>query len=267
MRNFLLLLALLFLCSFSDLSLIKRISDAQFRYEFYTVPKKVTPKKDRVYYWFKGGAVHNTEYGFSGELLHDSFLKYYHSNQLAESGRFKNGLKEGDWKTWYENGVLQSDTEWDNGQKDGEYLSYDKTGFLTEKGYYSNGLKTGKWINYISKDTLKYRNGKIVVKKEKHSLKEKDTLVAKNNKGFFSRVFGKKTPAEDVKKKDKPKVKEAKKVNRSSQEKGFFSKLFRKNNNESKPNVKQASKKPVKKTDDKKSFIYRLFHKKEQKEE
>ena len=125
MRRLLWLVAVLFLCSFSDTSLIKRISDAQFRYEFYTTTKKVSPKSGRSYHWFKGGTIHNSEYGTAGELLTDNFSKFYHSNQLAESGTFKNGLKVGLWKTWHENGTLHTEAEWSGGTKDGSFAQYD----------------------------------------------------------------------------------------------------------------------------------------------
>jgi len=134
MRKFFLLLMVFTLFSFSDTSLKKRISDAQYRYEFYTTNKVVSAQQGRSYYWFKGGAIHNSEYGMAGELLHDSFLKFYHTNQLAEAGTYKNGLKEGYWKNWFDNGTLQSQTYWNKGQKDGKHMAYDKTGFLTEAG-------------------------------------------------------------------------------------------------------------------------------------
>ena len=95
-----LLLSTVLLFSFSETSLKKRISDADFRYEFYTTNKAVNPEPDRQYFWFKGGAIHNSEYG---ELLHSQFQKFYHSNQLAEAGKYNNGLKEGNWKSWFKN--------------------------------------------------------------------------------------------------------------------------------------------------------------------
>ena len=41
------------LFSFKDPYLIKRISDKEFRYEFYTIKKEVNPVKNKTYYWFK----------------------------------------------------------------------------------------------------------------------------------------------------------------------------------------------------------------------
>lgn len=87
--------------SFTPPNLKKRITDTEFRYEFYTTKKEVSAKQDRLYYWFKGGAIHSSEYGVSGELLDGEFEKFYLNNQLAEKGEFKKGLKEGLWKTWH----------------------------------------------------------------------------------------------------------------------------------------------------------------------
>jgi len=190
MSKILVFLGTILLLAFANVSTIKRISDTNYRYEFYTTNKKISPKEGRNYFWFKGGAIHNTEFGVGGELLHDDFQKFYHSNQLSEAGRFKNGLKEGYWKTWFENGILQTKSYWNKGQKDGHYYSYDQTGFLVEAGSYKNNKKNGRWINFISKDTLRYRNGVVVVNKIKSV---KDTLGSNEKKpGFFKRIFLKK---------------------------------------------------------------------------
>lgn len=213
MRIFFLLIFSLTLISFADTPSKKRISDAYFRYEFYTTYKKSTPKEDREYFWYKGGAIHKTESGIAGELLHGDFQKFYHSNQLAEAGLYKNGLKQGQWKNWHENGTLQSQQGWSDGQRDGRYSSYDKTGFLIETGNYRHGLKDGQWVNYISKDTLKYRRGLI----RKDTPAATDTLGAK--RGFFARLFGKKKAADIT---DTAKAPDT----TASGKPGFFKRLF-----------------------------------------
>lgn len=230
MRKYFLLIVLFMLFGFGGTSLKKRISDANWRYEFYTTDKVVTPKSEREYYWFKGGLIHKSEYGTGGELLHKDFYKYYHSNQLAETGQYKCGLKEGYWKTWFENGALQSEVYWSSGQRDGSYYMYDQTGFLVEKGRFKNNKKHGRWINYISKDTLKYRRGELVIKK----VKVKDTLSDKP--GFFKRLFGSKKEKQG--KENQPEVKKSKPADRNDNntqaagegqpKKTFFGRLFSK---------------------------------------
>ncbi|MFP9119338.1 toxin-antitoxin system YwqK family antitoxin [Flavobacterium sp. RNTU_13] len=228
MHRLLWLVALLFLCSFSDTSLIKRISDAQFRYEFYTTTKKVSPKPGRSYYWFKGGAIHNSEYGMAGELLTGDFAKFYHSNQLAEAGTFKNGLKTGLWKTWYENGILHTEAEWSSGTKDGAFALYDNTGKLLEKGAYDNDRKSGRWINYTTKDTLKYRNGEVVPVKVKPVKSTAKDSVSTHKPGLWKRWFDKKD--------DKgSKVKRNDVTSKVDARPGFWQRLFGKKKKGEKP--------------------------------
>ncbi|WP_131474506.1 hypothetical protein [Flavobacterium sp. KMS] len=166
-----LLILLLFiafaLVSFSDPYTLKRISNKDFRYEFYTVDKKIKPKKNKTYYWFKGGQIHGAQGGIAGDMLNDRFIKMFHNNQLAEQGKFKNGLRVGIWKTWYSNGVLATTQSWSNGLRSGKYFRYNETGNLVESGNYSSNLKSKKWIDFEKKDTLIYKKGIVVVKQEK----------------------------------------------------------------------------------------------------
>jgi len=257
MRKFFLLISIFFLFSFSGVSLKKRISDASFRYEFYTTNKTPSAKTKRSYYWFKGGAIHNSEAGIGGELLHNDFRKFYHSNQLAEDGRFNNGLKEGYWKSWFENGVLQSTTYWHKGRKDGSYQSYDQTGFMTEKGRYNNDKKQGRWISYISKDTLTYKNDRVVHKKVEKAKVAKDTLAIKKDRpGFFKRLFsGKKSKRNEAQmdsSKSKTERKSAKPVGSKKQER-----QSNKNVNENKSNHYVNTEQ-----EEKPGFFKRLFSKK-----
>lgn len=250
MHKYALLLAAFILVSFSDTSLKKRISDANFRYEFYTTNKVMSPKENRQYYWFKGGAIHNSEYGMAGELLHEEYLKFYHSNQLAEGGKFKNGLKVGYWKSWFENGTLESKVYWKNGQKEGKIWAYDATGELIETGRYKDNLKHGTWINYKRGDTLKYREGKLRIKKEKIK-KEKDSLK-ENEPGFLKRLFSKKrdtiakvqvVPDRSIQQPSQRnaaiiKPQQQNKENKDDKKGNFFTRLFGKKNKSNTQNVK-----------------------------
>ncbi|WP_330443309.1 toxin-antitoxin system YwqK family antitoxin [Flavobacterium sp. C4GT6] len=272
MHKYLLLIAA-FCCFSFGVSLKKKISDPDFRYEFYTTDKVVKPESDRHYYWFKGGRIHSSEYGTGGELLHDEFFKYYHSNQLAEAGKFKNGIKEGYWKSWFENGTLQSKAYWNDGQLDGSYYAYDETGNLVEEGRYKNNKKHGRWINYIKGDTLKYKRGELVVKK----VKAKDTLTNGNKKpGFFKRLFSKKDKPEDKEvNKTQQQVKPKSAVQQAGEQdkQSFFGRLFSKKDKGDKtkqPKQQKVKKEKVKKQsqpkDDKPGFFKRLFGKKDKKQ-
>lgn len=204
MYKYLLIFCALLFFSFGEIKSKKRISDAHYRYEFYTTDKKVNTKPERYYYWFKGGAIHNSEYGIGGELLDDSFVKYYHSNQLAEAGRYDRGLKEGFWQTWFSSGIMESRIYWHEGQRDGTYEMYSETGKLIEKGKYRDNKKHGYWINYQRKDTLKYKRGKAVVYKITREIPHQaadsmliDTTGVKRP-GLLKRIFKKKQPQQNI---------------------------------------------------------------------
>jgi len=161
------------LFSFTDPYSLKKISDKEYRYEFYTTDKIIGPKSTRTYYWFKGGLIHSSQAGIGGPLLHDNFKKFYHSNQLAEQGKFKNGLKVGLWKTWFQNGIMETTQEFYNGLNSGKFQRFDTNGNLIEKGKFSKGKKDGLWINYISKNTIKYKSGVVFIPKPKLTKEEK----------------------------------------------------------------------------------------------
>lgn len=194
---FLFIFSFIFL-SFSDPYSIKRISDKEFRYEFYTTNKKIKPNRNKIYFWFKGGTIHNSQSGFGGELLQDKFIKMYLNNQLAEQGFFKKGLKKGLWKTWYKNGLIETTQKWSSGLKSGDFYRFAEDGTILEKGKYKNDKKHGIWIDFIKKDTITYKEGNVFVKKIKLSKEDKEKKKAlkstpnKNKKSFFKRLFSKK---------------------------------------------------------------------------
>ncbi len=226
------------LLSFTYPNLKKRITDNEFRYEFYTTSKEVLAKSDRLYFWFKGGAIHISEYGVSGELLHGEFEKFFLNNQLAEKGSFKNGLKKGLWKTWHKNGKLATIINYNSGKKNGTFYEYNPEEKLIEKGKYKNGKKHGKWYNFITKERVDYNRGEAVIVETK---KEKSPNV----------------------KEKKLQKSEAQKI-KSEEEKIKKEKL----KNESKKNNSKNTKEKVVKQDDKNNedgFFKRLFSKKEKK--
>lgn len=50
--------------SFKDPIQKKKITDVNFRYEFYTTQEKTNTQQGRIYHWFKAGATHSSEIGF-----------------------------------------------------------------------------------------------------------------------------------------------------------------------------------------------------------
>lgn len=198
------------LVSFQDPYSIKRTSDKNFRYEFYTSSKKISTDKDKTYFWFKGGVIHEAESGFAGEVLNGSFKKFFHSNQLAEQGVYKNGLKIGLWKNWFENGKIETTQIWKSGQKNGTFIKHNSFGEIIEKGNFKKNLKHGLWINLVKKDTITYKNGSMLLKKKKLIKKEKEKIKIEK------KVNNKKTNKTDSKEQ------------KSQEKSSWFSKLFKK---------------------------------------
>lgn len=214
----------------------KKVTDKDFKYEFYVTKKRPVIKDKKVYYWFKGGTIHASEGGDSGELLDGVFEKFYLNNQLAEKGRFRKGLKIGVWKTWHSNGNVKTQCYWNNGRKNGSFYQYDESGVLIEKGRFTKDKRQGKWVNFQKKDTLQYWKNEVFIKK----ITAKDSIRHLTKKRMQKEVKQKK----NIKKKEKEQQKQSKAQ-------------LRKKNKEAK---KQLTNKKVKK---KESFFKRLFSKKE----
>ncbi|NHN27975.1 hypothetical protein FIA58_020035 [Flavobacterium jejuense] len=224
----------IFLISFTDPYTIKRVSDKEYRYEFYTTDKVSSIKNTKKYYWFKGGLIHSSQGGVAGQLLNDDFKKFYHSNQLAEQGKFKKGLKVGLWKTWFQNGTLETTQKFSNGLSSGDFQKFDGNGNIIEKGKFKKGKKHGQWVNYISKDTIQFKNGEIFIPKPKLTKEEK--ALAKEAKF---------------------KEKEALKLQKEKE------KELKKAEKEKSQNQKGKSKESPKEKNKKENFFTRLFSKKE----
>lgn len=221
----------LLLVSFSDPYTIKRISDANFRYEFYTTNKQITPKANKIYFWFKGGLIHSAQSGIAGNLLNEKFIKMYHSNQLAEQGEFRNGLKVGLWKTWHENGIVQTTQYWNNGLKTGIFYHFDANGNVLEKGNFKKDKKHGEWIDYATKVTVRFKNGIVVPEKIKYSKEEIAKLKEDKKKAEEAKKAArkaKKIEAKAGRKSAKDKNESSKIETNTPKKENFFTRLFNK---------------------------------------
>lgn len=217
--------------SFNSYDLKKRITDKSFRYEFYTTHENVKVKTNRFYYWFKGGAIHSSEFDYSGELLEGGYEKFYLNNQLAEKGSFKKGLKVGLWKTWHTNGAIETKQNWKNGQKSGVFLHYNDQGELIEKGRFRGNKKHGRWHHYKTKDTLNFKENSIVkklTKKEKDSIQQKKKEQKEIDKVTKKHLKEVKAKEKSDKKEQKKQASELKAASKSKEPKkeSFRNKLF-----------------------------------------
>lgn len=78
---------------------------------------------------------------------------FYENGQLASEGFFKDGKKNGHFKSWYENGQLESDWNVLDGKENGFIQCWYTNGQKKKEGTLSNGIDNGQ-------QTLWYENGK-----------------------------------------------------------------------------------------------------------
>ena len=96
----------------------------------------------------------------------DGPWEYYLDNgQLRSVGSFKDGKEEGVWKL-YGNGQLQEKGNFKEGKKDGPWEYYFENGQLDMVGSFKDGKEEGLWKSYFENEQLysegHYKNGKGV---------------------------------------------------------------------------------------------------------
>ena len=159
-------------------------TDAIVKIELLAKQKKISPVTGLVYFWYKSNKIISTEGGIDGKPLHGNYTSFYLSNNLMEKGRFKYGLKNGEWRSWNENGKLKETINWNKGIKHGKHILYNSLGELVVEGNYRKGKLHGIVKSYERGALLSernYKNGEEVLlddkevkkgQKEKFSLKE-----------------------------------------------------------------------------------------------
>lgn len=194
MRFLLLFLPIFFFSCKPNAELLhkKKIQTTTEKEDCVVILKSLNPSLNSTYYWYKSNEIHQSKGGYSGNLLHGDYTRYYITNQLSEKGVFSFGLKVKEWKSWFKNGQLKSVCNWKNGRLSGNYTLYDDFGKILLSGKYSKGNKVGKWIDYVKKDTICYKKGNVFLKKSKDSSIVKKEL-------FYKRIFKKRKGAKDVK--------------------------------------------------------------------
>jgi antitoxin component YwqK of YwqJK toxin-antitoxin module len=211
-----------------------QLADSLYDYRFTVVAvSKEKPQSEKTYTWYMKNAVLVTQGNYSGKLLHGTYTKYYcKTNQLAEKGDYKYGLKEGVWQEWNSNGTLSSNVTYKKGVKKGEAVFYDSSGNIVEKCIFKNDKKHGKsytYVNGIEQKPVTYKKGVI---------KEKKSLFAR-----FKKKSNQTELAEPTEKTNPEKIKPPKEVKQKE--------------------VKQKEEKPKKKeTKEKNSFLKNIFKKK-----
>ena len=91
------------------------------------------------------------------DLYYKKFTNVPFTGEISaiESGKFKNGVKDGEWTTYYERGQLEYILNYKDGKEEGHWELYDKNGQLRSKGNYKNGKRQGLWEYFFIDGSLK----------------------------------------------------------------------------------------------------------------
>ncbi len=211
-----------------------QLADSLYDYRFTVLAvSEEKPELEKTYTWYMKNSILVTQGNYSGKLLHGTYTKYYcKTNQLAEKGDYKYGLKEGIWSEWNSNGTFLSNVTYKKGLKKGKAIFYDSSGNIIEKCSFKDDKKHGKsysYVNGVEQKTVKYKNGIV---------KEKKTLF-----GFLKKKpkdTGAVQPKEETKEKKAKQPKEVKPKETNTKEKetkeksSFLKNIFKKKPKEEK---------------------------------
>ena len=169
--------------------------------EAYISEKQIKTKPHLTYHWLKSKKIFTTTGGYSGLLLHGSYISHYTDGALLEKGFFKNGLKNGNWQSWHQNGKTKEVTSYKSGQLHGAFEKFNENGQLIARGNFKNGKRHGLYVVYendkvVSEQT--YKNGIEIAPKLRKVPKEA-LKSEKDDKG--SDVPKEQTPKKDKKSK------------------------------------------------------------------
>lgn len=74
------------------------------------------PRADRWYHWVRAQTIHRTQGGYTGTLLHGPYSAFDAESRLVEQGKFRKGVKHGEWRYWNADGTLFRVEYWRNGR-------------------------------------------------------------------------------------------------------------------------------------------------------
>jgi len=84
-------------------------------------------------------------------------VNYYPNKQKYVEANYKNGLKDGEWRSYREDGTLWSIHHYKNGKEDGVFKTYHENGKLYIDGAYKEGKERGTWLFYDQNGTVRKR--------------------------------------------------------------------------------------------------------------
>ena len=145
--------------------------------------KGVTPEPALTYYWYTPGKIVETKGGFDGRLLQGYYHAFYLNRQLKETGEFKLGVKDGEWKSWYPDGKQKELVTWRQGRKNGIYILYNELGNKMAEGQFKNDLLDGTFYTFDNRGNpiieKNYKAGEEILKEPSRVRDGKEQKVKK----------------------------------------------------------------------------------------
>ena len=102
------------------------------------------------------------------DLYYKKFTNVPFNGEISgiESGKFKNGKKNGVWEWYYENGQLSTKVNYKDGEPEGFWESYHENGQLEYKGNVKDAKQDGLWEFFNKDGSLKktetWKNGERI---------------------------------------------------------------------------------------------------------
>lgn len=88
------------------------------------------------------------EISFKDGILNGEHRSFYPSGQLKRIGNYSEGYYNGTWISFDEKGNKLYEVEYKNDTLIGYFYSWYKTGIIKEKGNYMNNSRIGRWYSY-----------------------------------------------------------------------------------------------------------------------
>jgi len=96
-------------------------------------------------FYNKNGELSGISFWKDGKRTRKGEWKFYHNGKLRETGSYKLGKREGEWKSYHDNGKLSEIVSYKDGKKEGEWKSYYDNGKLAQIVFYKDGKIEEGW--------------------------------------------------------------------------------------------------------------------------
>jgi antitoxin component YwqK of YwqJK toxin-antitoxin module len=122
------------------------------------------------YFWYnqESNSIISTIGEWGGPLLNAKYQKFYSNGNLAETGFFINGVRNGEFKFWYDNGQFNYSISYQNDQKKAISKRYNRTIYDVDGNQILSGYKVVKTNPKVESDIIVtyYNENNSIYRKE-----------------------------------------------------------------------------------------------------